>query len=110
MNLLEYGSFCTRRGGYLIPLNMSSPILVSTLVSRALSSGIIGGGGPAVFGVGGVCTNCMLILLSLLSLSRRRRNHPLLRFDFFSSVVMLAVRLGGLEVVWTWPEAGSCSS
>ena len=93
--------------GHLIALNMSSPILVSTLVSRALSSGIIGGGGPAGFGGGagvdlGAATgrNCWLILL-LLSLSwfRKRRNQPLERFDFLSSVMVLAVRLGGLEVM-----------
>ena len=77
------------------------------MVSRALSYGIIGGGGPAGFGGGaGACvggadtwTNCWLILLLSLSWFRKRRNQPLERFDFLSSVNVLAVRLGGLEVV-----------
>ena len=85
------------------------------MVSRALSSGIIGGGGPAGLGSGAgvdvgvaIGRNCWLILL-LLSLSwfRKRRNQPLERFDFLSSVMVLAVRLGGLEVMMFWGGAAA---
>lgn len=54
--------FLVRVIPYLMPLNRSSPRCVSTLVSRALSSGIMGGGGPR-----GVCTGSSRFWLSLLA-------------------------------------------
>lgn len=80
---------------------------VSTLACNALSSGIMGGGGPEGFrgassksGGAGGCRVCCCSTMELLP-DRKRLNQPLLLFDFLSSAMTLAVRLGGLDVFWS---------
>lgn len=66
--------------------------LMSSLDLISLSSGIIGGGGPmSFFSSVGEVTIRLARLLSLLN----RLNHPLVRFAFRLSAMLVAARLGG---------------
>lgn len=91
-------------------LKRSAPKLLSelrsTLASRSLSSGIMGGGGPA-----GFLTSSNMVLALLFpgtpsSPPRSRRNHPLERLDRLPSVMMLKLlRLCGLPSMLLLPLA-----
>lgn len=86
----------------------------SILASRSDSSGIIGGGGPAGFLTSWI--NVLDLLLEPLLLGggdvsppRSLLNHPLLLFDFLSSMKLPLLRLAGL-VVLTSMLGAACES